>query len=150
MIVTGQQDKFIAWSLWPVKHLGLKLGKFMLQFRKRLRESFDNAWVDVTNDTVIRSTKILGSWKNWNPFLIKVMMPQFNPRFKCSIVNNILIFTIQFLQFVSFFFIVINVDCKNAKMGKHRIYSVDLWYENRYQTLIKKMGTGSDLKNWHW
>jgi len=53
----GQGDK--AGSLWPVKHLGLEPGEFVLQIGKLLGQSFNNAGVNAADDAIIGSPQVL-------------------------------------------------------------------------------------------
>jgi len=53
----GQGNK--AGSLWPVKHLGLEPGEFVLQVGKLLGQSFNNAGVNAADDAIIGSPQVL-------------------------------------------------------------------------------------------
>jgi len=48
-----------AWSLWPVEHLGLEPGKFVLQIGKFFGQSFNNAGVNAADDAIIGSPQVL-------------------------------------------------------------------------------------------
>ena len=43
----------------PVEHLGLKLGKLVLQVREFFGQSFDNAWVNSAHKAIIWGTQVL-------------------------------------------------------------------------------------------
>jgi len=48
-----------AWSLWPVEHLGLEPGKFVLQVGEFFGQSFNNAGVNAADDAIIGSPQVL-------------------------------------------------------------------------------------------
>merc|ERR1719312_206582 len=50
-----------AGALWPVEHLGLKLGELVLEVRESLWQSFDNAGVNRVKHPLLRGTEVLGS-----------------------------------------------------------------------------------------
>ena len=57
---------FALWSKSiPVEHLGLKLGKLVLQVREFFGQSFDNAWVNSAHKAIIWGTQVLWSWNYW-------------------------------------------------------------------------------------
>jgi len=53
----GQGNK--AGSLWPVEHLGLEPGEFVLQVGELLGQSFNNAGVNAADDAIIGSPQVL-------------------------------------------------------------------------------------------
>jgi len=55
----GQGDE--ARALWPVEHLGLKLGELVLEVRESLWQSFDNAGVNRVKHPLLWGTEVLGS-----------------------------------------------------------------------------------------
>jgi len=50
-----------ARALWPVEHLGLKLGELVLEVRESLWQSFDNAGVNRVKHPLLGGTEVLGS-----------------------------------------------------------------------------------------
>ena len=55
----GQGGK--AWSLWPVKHLGLEAGEFVLQVGEFVGQSLNNARVDATDHALVGGPKVSGA-----------------------------------------------------------------------------------------
>jgi len=50
-------------ALWPVEHLGLKLGEFVLEVREGLWQSFDDAGVNRVEHSLLGGTQVLGSFQ---------------------------------------------------------------------------------------
>jgi len=55
-----------ARALWPVEHLGLKLGELVLEVRESLWQSFDNAGVNRVKHPLLWGTEVLGSLQSWD------------------------------------------------------------------------------------
>jgi len=50
-------------ALWPVEHLGFKLGEFVLEVRECLRKGLDDAGMNRVKHSLLGGTQVLGSFQ---------------------------------------------------------------------------------------